>query len=357
MATSGTVQTTVVQVQEIVDTAYRRCKLATGQITDEMQDIAKLQLFTLLSALPNQGDLLWTIQRPLFGIKPTQQQYTMPDGSLDVDNLLWRIPTRQSGGTPASSAGGTAANAFDSDVDTVCTQTAPNGNISYQFASTSTVVMVGVNTYGNQTYNLVFEMSTDGATWTTVLAPGSDDYVDGVFSWFDVFASKPGLYFRVRETGGGTLNVRELAFCTAFTETQMARLNQDDYSLLPNKSQPGQPNQYFVQRPYNQVNFYVWPVPRTNEQFMCISAWSKRYIQDVGMLYDTLEIPSRWLDAIQWDLTWRVSLELPVEVDRLDGEYKTFLENNAVRKMGEAFNEERDDSPIFFQPRIGCYTR
>lgn len=357
MATSGTVQTTVVEVQQLVDTAYRRCKLSSGLITDEMQDIGKFQLYTLLSGLPNQGELLWTIQRPLFGIKPTQQQYTFPTGALDIDKLLWRIPTRQSGGTAASSAGGTAANAFDSDVDTICTQTAPNGNISYQFASTSTVVMVGVNSYGTNTWTLVFESSTDGVTWTTVLSTVSASYVDDVFTWYDVFQSKPGLYFRVRETADGTLNVREVAFCTNFTETQIARLNQDDYSVLPNKSQPGQPNQFWVERPYDRVNFYVWPVPGVNEQFKCFSAWSKRYIQDVGALYNTIEVPSRWIDAITWDLTWRCSLELPVEVDKLDGDYKAFLENNAKQKMGEAFNEERDDSPIFFQPLIGVYTR
>lgn len=356
MATSGTVQTTVVRTQAVIDTAYRRCKIPAGQITSEMQEIGKLQLYTMLSALPNQGRLLWTIQRPLFGVRPGSQQYTMPQGSLDFDQLLWRVPTPQSGGTAASSAGGTAANAFDSDLDTVCTQTSTNGNISYDFGTDVTVCLVGVCSNGDQTWTLTFETSDDGVTWTSVLAPGAADYEDDVFTWYDVLTAKPAQYFRCRVSGGETLDVRELRFCTDYTQTQLARANQDTYSLLTNPVQGNQPNQFFVIREASDVQFYLWPVPSENEVFNVLAGWSRRYIEDVGQLYQELELPSRWLDAVMWDLAWRVSLELPPEVKPLDGNYQAFLGNISRTKLNEALNEERDNSPIYFSPNISVYT-
>lgn len=359
MTTSGTVQTTTVKTQQIVDTAYRRCKLATGIITSEMQQIGKLQLFVLLSALTNKGNLVWTIDRPLLGIMPGAQKYTLPQGSLDLDTLLYRKPVAQSGGTGTSSAGGTAANAFDSDVDTVCTQTSTNGNIRYNFASSTTVQLVGVNSNGDKTWTLVFETSDDAITWTQVLAPGSADYTDDVFTWYDIFNARPATYFRCRVSGGGTLDVRELRFCPSFTETQLARINQDDWSALPDKTQPNDPAQYFVIRTSTAVDIYPWPLPGVGQQFNLLAGWSRLYIQDVGALYQELELPSRWLDSVMWELAWRVSLELPADVIKavgFDGNYQSFLQQQSIKALKEALDEERDDSPIYFSPAIAVYT-
>jgi hypothetical protein len=354
MTASGTIDTTVVRTGEIIDTAFRRCRVKSSLITQEMIGVAKLQLYTELSSLPNKGRLLWTIRESLIGLKLSTAQYTLPAGVVDVDKCFYRTVAAQSGGTPASSNGGTAANAFDGNVATACTQTAPNGNISYVFATSTTVTIVGVMSNGTNTWQLAFQSSTDGVSWTTIYTPSSQSYTDGVFTWFSITAPLAGTYFRCVVSGGGTLNVRELVFGNNPNDIELARMNQDDFTALPNRTFQGDPNQFWLERPYNSTLMNVWPTP--NNVFNLIVAWNRRYVMDVGQLYDTMEIPRRWIDAIQWALAWRVYHELPDEVVKFDGQYLAYLGTMMKSSQGEAFDEERDRSPVKFGPRIGCYT-
>lgn len=355
MAVSGTVDATVVKTGKIIDTAFRRCRVPSSVITWEMISYAQDQLYVTLSSLPNKGRLLWTIRETLIGLQTSVAEYTLPAGTIDVDKVFYETVTSQSGGTPASSAGGTAANAFDGNINTVCTQTSANGNISYQFSSSTTINIVGVMSNGDQTWALEFQSSVDGITWNSVLAVESQSYTDRLFSWFDIDYPRAGVYFRVVVSGGGTLDVRELVFGASPTDIAMARMNQDDFSALPNRTFEGDPNQFWLNRPYNSAVLNVWPVP--NNMFNLIRAWNRRYIMDVGQMYQSLEIPRRWIDAVQWDLAWRVYHEIPPGVMEWDKEYLAYLGNMSTKFIKEAFDEERDDSPIKMGPRIGCYTK
>jgi hypothetical protein len=118
-------------------------------------------------------------------------------------------------GTAATSDGGTAANAFDGDPATDCTQVAPDGNISFDYGADTTkpISRVGILPNGNQTLNLVFEYSDDNAaTWTTAVAPGSVAYVDQVAVYYDLTSPISARAWRVRETDGGTLDLAEVYF-------------------------------------------------------------------------------------------------------------------------------------------------
>lgn len=122
---------------------------------------------------------------------------------------------RPSGGTPATSALGTAANAFDGNLATTCTQTSADGNISYDFGvdTTKTIVRVGIVSFVTRTYNLVFEYSDANATnWTTMVDPASQSYTAGVAVYFSLSTPITARAFRVRETGGAILDLAEVYF-------------------------------------------------------------------------------------------------------------------------------------------------
>ena len=175
MATSGTVGATVLTVNTLLEHAVRRVGMPAGGITAEMGDIAQNALYFYLSNLGNHGVNLWTVERRILGVVVGQRTLTLPVGTIDILNANYRTCARLSGGTAGSSAGGTAANAFDSDVDTYVQQTAINGNISYQFSSATLVTQLGLMTYGSATLTPVFEYSTDsGATWATLFTPTPD---------------------------------------------------------------------------------------------------------------------------------------------------------------------------------------
>jgi hypothetical protein len=257
-------------------------------------------------------------------------------------------------GSYSSSAGGTVANAFDSNIDTIFTQTSPNGNVVINYGSTDPVYIgsIGVMPAVTGTTNVVFEYSADNITWSTLYNPGPAAWVDGQWLWYDVDPGQSVPYYRMRATGGSTISVRELYLGNNSTEITMARLNRDDYTNLPNKNfTANQPFQFWFDRTIPVPKMYLWPVP--SDPFVQMTVWYSRQIMDVGDLSGELEIPQRWFLAIQNMLAHQMSLELPgVDVARIQ-----YLEGQAEKYLQQAEQEERDKSPIYFAPNISVYTR
>jgi hypothetical protein len=349
MATSGTVGQTTFNVQDVIEMAMRRAGLKANAIGAETMIIARQNLHLYLSHMSNQGVNLWCLDKELIGVSAQKYVYDMPVGTIDVLNANYRTMTRISGGTPASSSGGTADNAFDADLTTACTQTAANGNISYDAAASTQVTTVGYLPNATGALNLSWQYSSDGATWTTALAFGAKTYTAGTWAWYDLTTNTSARYWRVA-TSSGTLDAREVYFGNTPVETTMSRMNRDDYISLPNKTTTGNPLQFWFDRQRSQPRIWVWPVP-TND-FSQIVAWQHRHIQDIGAFTNEIEIPQRWIEAITMNLAWKLALETPgTDMQRLD-----YLRKMAEKEEFEAASEERDNSPIFYNPAILAYT-
>lgn len=355
MATSGTVNQTVITVDRFLAHACKMAGLKTSEIVGETALHAKENLFMLLSAVANRGITLWTHGKVLLPTTPSRINYDMASGTVDVTNVLFRtMQFNSNAGNGSSSAGGTTANAFDQDVDTACTQTSANGNFSCDFGSAITITTAGYMSNGAATLNLVFEASTDNVVWTQILAPGSASYPDKEFVWYDIDATAlQAQFFRVRETGGATLSAREVAFCTTPQETPAARLNVDQYTALTDKTQTGnQILQFYVQRLQDFPRLLVWTPG--NSYFSVIVCWRWLQIEDPGDLQNELQIPQRWSQAVKYALAVEVAIEHP---GRLDPTQFALLEKRANTAMFEAESEERDPSPIFLGANISAYTR
>jgi hypothetical protein len=357
MAYSGTVGTTVIQVQTLIDHGARRCGKLAEELTSEQLLSARESLYFLLSNLINIGIQYWAIDKKVYGLQANNYVYKLPIGGNDVLQALYRRmnrPTPNSTGGYASSAGGIVGNAFDNNIDTSCTQTSANGNISVNYGTSNPVYVgsIGVLPGVSGSFNAVFEYSVDGITWSTLLAPGVTSWVNNEWLWYDIEAGQTVQYYRIRETGGNTLVLRELYFGNNSTEITMARLNRDDYTNLPNKNfTANQPFQYWFNRTIPQSEIYLWPVP--SDPFVQMTVWYSRQIMDVGDLYGELEVPQRWFEAVVFMLAHRMSLELPgVDAARIQ-----YLDGQADKYLGLAEAEERDKSPIYFAPNISVYTR
>ena len=131
----------------------------------------------------------------------------------------------------------------------------------------------------------------------------------------------------------------------------MARLNRTDYFSLPNKQFPSQRSlQYWFNRQIDP-EMYLWPVPNNN--FQVFSMILELQPQDVGSLTNELYLPDRWVAYIQAALSHRLALQLPGN----DLSRVVYLEKMALQLRQEAEDEDRDKSPIYFQPNISYYTR
>ena len=131
----------------------------------------------------------------------------------------------------------------------------------------------------------------------------------------------------------------------------MARLNRDDYWNLPNKQFPSQRSlQYWFDRTIDP-SMYLWPVPNNN--FQVFQLIIEKQMMDVGNLTNELYVPDRWIGSIQATLSHKLALQLPgVDLNRI-----ALLKAEAVSLEADAAAEERDKSPIYYQPNISYYTR
>jgi hypothetical protein len=356
MAYSGTVGQTVVSVQKFIDQGARMSGKLAEELTVEQVQSAKQSLFFILSNLINQGINYWCINKKVYGLKPDQYQYLLPVGGNDVLNALYRRMNRP---TPTQDGGyiGTNGNiglAFDNNVLTSDTQTTPNGYIGINYGTNNPVYAgsIGILPNTSGSFHILLEWSDDGITWNLLRDTGTEVWVNNEWLWYDIDPGVTAQYYRMRETSGGTLNVREFYVGNNSTEITMARLNRDDYTNLPNKNfTANQPYQYWLDRTIPQATITLWPAP--SDPFVQMTIWYSRQIMDVGDLNGELEIPQYAFQAIQCMLAHQMSLILPaVQLDRIQ-----YLEGQAEKYFIMMENENRDKSPIYFAPNISCYTR
>ena len=352
MAYSGTVGQTVITVQNFIDQGARLSGKLAEELTVEQVQGSKQALFFLLSNLINQGINYWAIEKKVYGLNMDQYEYLLPVGGNDVLNALYRRLNRPTG-SPFSSSGN-AGLAFDNNIYTSDAQSSPNGNIGIIYGTSSPIYAgsIGILPAVSGTFHILLEYTLDGTTWKTLEDTGITTWVSGQWLWYDIDPGETAVGYRMRETGGGTLNVAEFFVGNNSTEITMARLNRDDYTNLPNKNfTANQPFQYWLNQTIPQKKITLWPTP--SDPFFQMTIWYSRQVMDVGDLSGQLEIPQYANQAIQFMLAHQMSLILPqVDIPRIQ-----YLEAQAEKYFIMMENENRDRSPIYFAPNILPYTR
>jgi len=153
----------------------------------------------------------------------------------------------------------------------------------------------------------------------------------------------------------GTLDVLNALIQTpsedGWRDFPLSAYNRDDYANLPNKSQQStRPTCYWFEK-LIRPQVTLWPVPNDDTRRLLVFRY--RQIQDVGALTEELEIPSRWLEAVCWQLALRLAFELPeVKPERLAA-----VQSMRQEMIIEVEEGETDSAPVYLAPRIGVYTR
>jgi len=352
MATSGTVGQTVISVQDLIDHGARRAGKLAESLTVEQVNSAKESLYYLLSSLTNWGVNYWAIDKLIVGLIPDQAYYYLPVGTVDVLNANYRTMTYVTQGS-YSTSGNTAA-AFNGVGDQICQLTTNTGSIGISTGSGNPVQINNISILPaiTGTVTVEFQYSQDNTTWVTIEAPGAVTWQAGTWLCYDILPTVNAPYWRIQQLAGPNMGVYQTAFGTMPIAINMARMNRDDYSSLPNRQFNSlRPLQYWFNRTIPQPNMELWPVPNSIQPQL--ELWLNRYIQDVGDLNGEIEIPQYFYMAIQNGLAHQMALELPdVEAGRI-----TYLEQQYEKHLLLAQSENRDKSPIFFTPNISPYTR
>lgn len=356
MAYSGTTNQTKINVDQLISYAYRDAGKLAEEITPEYIGAGKQALFYILQNLSNRGVNLWLLENHLIGPQAFTQYMTLPEGTIDVREANWVYlinPTIASA-LPTDNTG--SQNLFDQTLalDTSATSTISKNWFGAQYQQQTRIFYAGFNAYapsGTATYNLAFEVSNDGITWTTWKQFPATTLSDREWAYFPINITQQYYYFRLRETVATTFSLRAIQFAQSQQVIPLARLNRDDYWNLPNKQFPSQRSlQYWFDRTIDP-SMYLWPVPNNN--FQMFQLIIEKQMPDVGSLTNELYVPNRWIAYIQSALSHKLGMQLPgIDLNRV-----AYLEKLSLDLRTQAEEEDRDKSPIYLQPNVSYYTR
>lgn len=352
MAVSASYTDFVPDVIDLIERAYARCQRDLTGLSAEDAINAKSEANVLLKELAADGKNLWCVDDLIVPLYPYQPRASLPAGTRDIlDPISYRTLTNVSASDAASSAGGTVANAFDADVETLFTQTAANGTVTCTFSGDTPIGAVGILPGATASWTLTFQVSENGTTWRDVYAPGALTYTDRVWQWFDIESIQSSPYFRMVLSGGGTLSVRELVFGQNPVEITCARMNGDDYQSLPTKLQSGNvPTNYWFDRQRDTARINVWPV--VTDIYMHLHGKRLREMYDIATFTETFDMPRPWYAALIDMLALRLAKQDPKRTKGLWPE----LETAAQKAWDFIDTDEIDRSPINIDVGIGVYT-
>lgn len=346
---------------QIIDDAFERCGLNPSMLETQHIVSARRSLNLLYSDWVNKGCNLWTVVQNMFSLVPGQAAYQMPYNMVDVagNEMIVTNATRVLGGTAYSSAGGNANNCFDGLTSTACTQTTPNGYISYDYGigNNQPINYVGIQTNINTNYTLTIEYTLDGSTWLTALSIPLQAYVVGAVSWFVIPSPIAAQTFRIRETGGATLNINEIYFnVPQYGSRRISRISREEYIAISNKTVQAATGSFIIDRTiqaqqltlFGNPNTYqstgtifLYPCPDSTWQFIVYNM--VQYIKDVNDLHGTNFVPQRWLEPSIAGLASKLALKFAADKYLM-------LKDEAEQAYRVAAVEDKERVPLRIEP-------
>jgi len=329
MSTSGTYQFGEnVQLDDLIREAYERIGIIGNLETGLHLQSALLSGNLELASWPGKGLNLWLIKQEMIGIQPFQSTYVLPKSTVRVLEVVSSSPTSLTatyGGTAFSSStsSGAASNCF---VPTNTTGWVSSSNINpyigWTFNGTTpySVNYVGflpLLTGASEEYKLAIECASgDLSSYETVYTTENINCRYGVTQWFVIENSRVASSWRIRKIGGSApaLAVQQIYFAAAAStvgqgDTLMSPLSRADWMSLSYKNtmNPGQTSgfsYYFDQKITPTLTLY--PLP-TSSNFNTIYYTNYRYAQDLLALFQQVDVPPRFYDALVSGLSARLA--------------------------------------------------
>lgn len=299
-------------IDSIIDNAFLVCGKSPSLITGDDLKTSKNFLNLIFSNWVNLSLNLWAIDQQMITLIPGQNTYNLPVGTIDVvsnneASVLSTIRQITSTGVAASSSGN-AANAFDNNLSTSCTQLLPNGWISYDLGENNDVSIpyIGINSNVNRTYKIAVQYSNDNINWETYNIPQSLDYKKNQTSWIVPYEQPKARYFRILETNNAILDITELYFEIPNNARVITRISRQTWISQANKTQESTVTGFIVQKQINPI-IQFWPTPSSSSSYNRALYYRSRKIQDVNDFINNVDIPQRFYLALVYELAFHLS--------------------------------------------------
>lgn len=333
--TSGQYTFQSVEVELLIREAFERIGILGEYVEPQKMESAKRSINILLLDWMTKTTNLWTIKEQYLGLIAGQRQYPLDPTVNDILQVNIRTSNRQLAGTPQTNTadtydnagGGVVANAFDGDYSTSCLQTVDDGNISYDYGlnKTSYVTFVGFVCAEESTYEFLIESCPVDPTvlnsWKELLHISSTTYEAGIPYFFDIPTPVNSRTYRIRGINNNApLNLSEIYFNNNTVDLNLSEVSRFEYNTYPNKYSIGRPSLYYLNRQQSPIlNIY----PTASTYYNCLYISYKKMMQDVGLYFDTVDIPAKLYPALVWGLSWQLALKFkPDMAQMLEAKYE-----------------------------------
>jgi hypothetical protein len=329
MAVTGTVSQNHLTLQNVYDRAFARAGIPMQTVTAEYLDTAKYLLNLGLSEFVTTGVTLWTNGVVPIGMQPGLSRITLPDGTLEVD----RVVVLRTTPTTATVSG-----------------TSPTWLVAASSSVAAHYVGVKVSTAGF--YDVRVDVGSDGITYTPAATFTNLQMFTAQWNWLELDITPTATtYYRVVETSSAAFPVTEAVLAVGSSEMQLNPEGRDTYANLPNKKTKGSVTSYFEERLVDGPVLYLWNAPNDDHEYYILNVWRKRHMIDPGNMSARIEVPQRWMDAIIWDLAWRLCAEIP-EATKSMGELRML----AKEARANITPTETDNAVVSLGANISMYT-
>lgn len=139
----------------------------------------------------------------------------------------------------------------------------------------------------------------------------------------------------------GTLDILHAVLRRSNYDVEMRAIGRFDYASIPNKTQRGRPDRYFVDRRLDPQQVYIWQT--TSETTDLMIYYRFRQLQDVVSSSQSADAPWRYQEALAAGLAYKLSEKFaPAEFGKLKAEHD--------EKLANASLEDRERGVLTIQP-------
>lgn len=316
-------------LQEMLDGAFRQCRVLPQNISGEMLENGKVVLQNMFDALPTHVTPLWAQDRQLIAVPSLAREVHLPDDSIDVLSIYWR-EWRQRHVGPIIDYG---------------------TNQTQELDGREEINVVGVMFNRAVTQGFRIETSLDGSNYTLFKDVPAQAFPVDTMMWFE---AEPALFVNyVRLVGVARIALKEFYLGMDANDLPVDRVNRESFQTLPPDRKASRPISYWVDRQADEPVVNLWPRFDGTNPFGALHVTRQRHVQELGDLTDFVEIPRRWKEGIIAMLAYRIALNTP----QIDITIINSLKPLADEMKEQLSTDERDPAPINISYGISGYTR
>jgi len=124
----------------------------------------------------------------------------------------------------------------------------------------------------------------------------------------------------------------------------VTKLSRDGYFKIPNKTNPGNPTQFYYDPQLTSGIIRLWAAPDDVQKTLRFTF--TRSIEDFDNINDNPDFPQEWLNPLVWGLADQLKADYGII-----GERSVEIEKKAAYWLQKALDYDVEDVPISFAPR------